>query len=244
MLEQTSLVSESKLIDDTQSIKLPNPRPEIEKKAAEFTSKVTSLAKEKIMNFEQIAYKKSLFFRLYITGIIEQAHFDSYFPLKLHYEFVAGPDWGVENGKIASDSQFSSRETDDYDYYVYNQHFEINFRSINPFGWPQLVISVSRMGENNKEEVVGYGCCSVPVETGKFKRKVSMFCATESEGAGGFFTKVFGIKINKTNEISSTPKVISSGQGREISRVNCLGWVEVEFQVGLRNVEKFGLSIK
>lgn len=44
----------------------------------------------------------------------------------------------------------------------------------------------------------------------------------------------------KTNEVANTPKVISSGEGREISRAICEGWIKVVFQVSFRDMDKFG----
>ena len=48
----------------------------------------------------------------------------------------------------------------------------------------------------------------------------------------------------KKNEDKTDPKVISSGQEREISRANCEGFINVMFQVVFRDVDKFGLIIK
>ena len=47
----------------------------------------------------------------------------------------------------------------------------------------------------------------------------------------------------KNNE-ASNQKFIGSAQEREISRIKCEGFINVIFQVIIRDVDKFGLIIK
>ena len=47
----------------------------------------------------------------------------------------------------------------------------------------------------------------------------------------------------KNNEVTN-PKFIGSGQEREISLAKCEGFINVIFQVIIRDVDKFGLIIK
>ena len=47
----------------------------------------------------------------------------------------------------------------------------------------------------------------------------------------------------KNNEVTKS-KVIGSGQEREISPAKCEGFINVIFQVIIRDVDKFGLIIK
>ena len=44
-------------------------------------------------------------------------------------------------------------------------------------------------------------------------------------------------------EIINAPKVVASGDGREITRTKSEGSVKVIFQVGLRDMEKFGYVV-
>ena len=211
---------------------------------ASFMNQAYGVVKDKLMNFEEISVKKPLFFRVFVTGTIEDAKFNTNEPLKVKYEFVAGQNWELEDGLSSSESQFSSKGIGSYENYSFSQHFEVNYRSINPYGWPQIVLNFSTVDENGKDMVVGFGCVHVPASVGIHKRKVNIFQTIESESASGIFTKIFGLNIAKTNDISSTPKVISSGQGREISRVSCLGTVNLVFQVSFRDMRNFGLVVK
>ena len=47
----------------------------------------------------------------------------------------------------------------------------------------------------------------------------------------------------KNNEVTN-PKVIGAGQEREISPAKCEGFINVIFQVIIRDVDKFGLIIQ
>ena len=52
------------------------------------------------MNFKEISIKKSLFFRLFISGTIEYGNFIGEEPTKIRYEFVSGEAWEKEDGAI------------------------------------------------------------------------------------------------------------------------------------------------
>ena len=155
----------------------------------------------------------------------------------MKYEFVYGNDWEKEDGLIKDTSQFSCKGDGSYNYYSFNQQFEISFRSINPYGWPQLVITCCTVDGEGNEVVKGYGCIHVPSSIGRHERKVHIFSSTTDQS---FWGKLCGMMKGKTNEVANTPKVISSGEGREISRAICEGWIKVVFQVSFRDMDKFG----
>lgn len=55
-----------------------------------------------------------------------------------------------------------------------------------------------------------------------------------------WFTGFLGWMLGNTAELKNFDKVISSGEGREVTRVKSVGYVKVKFQVTLVNFEKFG----
>ena len=77
----------------------------------------------------------------------------------------------------------------------------------------------------------------MPSSIGRHERKVHIFSSTTDQS---FWGKLCGMMKGKTNEVANTPKVISSGEGREISRAICEGWIKVVFQVSFRDMDKFG----
>ena len=244
--------NDSKISDNTSLIQSDKKLPramlsnEDKKKIERTVNQALKIGKEEIMNFKEVSIKKSLFFRIFISGTIEYGKFSSDDPIKAKYDFVAGEGWEKEDGAINGETQYSCKGEGLYNHHSYSQHFEISYRSINPFGWPQLVLNCFSVDNNGNETVKGYGCVHVPTSTGRHERRVNIFHATENFN---IWSKFFGNNLcgcgnQQNNEISNTPKVISSGQGREISRATCEGWINVVFQVAFRDIEKFGLISK
>lgn len=240
----TSLISEKKALP-----KRTNINAEDKKKISGYVNRSMKVGKEEIMNFKEVSIRKSLFFRLYVSGTIEYGKFggDDGEPIKTKYEFVAGEKWEKEDGKVTDETQFSCTGEGLYNYYSYGHHFEISYRSIDPFGWPQLVLNCCSIDEDGNEVVKGYGCVHVPASTGRHVRKVHIFNVTD---VSSFWDKFCGGRVTfceepeKSSKVNNTPKVISSGQGRDISRAVCEGWINVIFQIGFRDMDKFGLVVK
>lgn len=55
--------------------------------------------------------------------------------------------------------------------------------------------------------------------------------------------KFIGFIVGQRAEIINAPKVVASGEGREITRTKSEGSIKVVFQVTLRDTEKFGYNI-
>jgi B9 domain-containing protein 1 len=49
--------------------------------------------------------------------------------------------------------------------------------------------------------------------------------------------------VGQRAEIINAPKVVASGDGREITRTKSEGTIKVVFQVTLRDMEKFGYVV-
>ena len=253
--QNNSFNNNSKLIDDSQSLISNNstslPRrtklsEKDQKKIDDILEKTTKVTDNDIINFEEVSIRRTLFFRLYVSGTIEYGNFVNFgnkmgtTPVKVKSEFVYGKDWEKEDGNLIEESQFSYKGDGTYNYYSFNNQFEISFRSTNPFGWPQLVLTCCSVDDDGKELVEGYGVVHVPASTGRHERRVHIFSTLQESG---FFDSIFGVSNKKKNDVTSASKVISTGEGREISRVRCDGWIKVIFQVGFRDMDKFGLSV-
>ena len=237
-----SMISEANsLISD----KKPNNLTlEDRKKIDSAINRGLGVRKEDLINFDEISIKKSLFFRLFISGSIEYGNFVGEEPIKINYEFVSGEKWAKEDGIIKGSTQYSCKGEGIYNYYSYGLNFEISYRSTDPFGWPQLVLNCFTVDSKGNQIVKGYGCVHVPTSTGRHKRKVHIFRPTENSNLFGKFFGYNSSNSDDKNDDKTDPKVISSGQEREISRANCEGFVNVVFQVVFRDVDKFGLIIK
>ncbi len=116
--------------------------------------------------------------------------------------------------------------------------FETSFRSLNPTGWPQLVISCSCPDYLGREVIKGYGVVHIPTTPGRHERTVQIFSPLTSS----VLLKFLGFLVGQKAEIINAPKVVASGEGREITRTKTEGSVKVVFQITLRDMEKFGYN--
>lgn len=123
---------------------------------------------------------------------------------------------------------------------VWNMPFEISYRSLNPFGWPQLVITCYSPNFLGREQILGYGVVHVPTQPGRHERTVHIFSPVTSS----VMASILGFLDGKKAELKNAPKVIASGDGREITRTKSEGTIKIVFQVTLRDMDKFGYSIQ
>lgn len=84
----------------------------------------------------------------------------------------------------------------------------------------------------------------MPASTGKFERIVHIFSSNVQNNKNGCCSKLFNTQGSNigSSRAADTPQVISSGEGREISKVNTVGWLKICFQVNFRDINLFGLS--
>ena len=122
---------------------------------------------------------------------------------------------------------------------VWNMPFELSYRSTNPSGWPQIVLTCVCPNFFGKETIKGYGVIHVPTTPGRHERTVHIFSPITSSVLNNFF----GILTGKKAEIINAPNVIASGDGREITRTKTEGTIKIVFQVTLRDMDKYGYSI-
>jgi hypothetical protein len=55
--------------------------------------------------------------------------------------------------------------------------------------------------------------------------------------------KLLGMMFGTRAEIINPPKVVASGDGREITRTKSEGTMKIVFQVTLRDMDKFGYIV-
>ncbi len=122
---------------------------------------------------------------------------------------------------------------------VWNMPFELSYRSTNPSGWPQIVLTCISPNFFGKETIKGYGVVHVPTTPGRHERTLHIFSPITSSIINNFL----GLIVGKKAEIIDAPRVIASGDGREITRTKTEGTIKVVFQVTLRDMDKFGYSI-
>ncbi|XP_045076218.1 B9 domain-containing protein 1-like [Coregonus clupeaformis] len=104
-------------------------------------------------------------FLLMINGQIEGANFPEYDDLYCKYCFVYGHDWAPTSGLEEGISQITSKGRDSPQRMIWNFPLEITFKSTNPLGWPQIVVSVYGPDTFGNDVVRGYGATHIPLHS-------------------------------------------------------------------------------
>ncbi|XP_053220821.1 B9 domain-containing protein 1 isoform X2 [Podarcis raffonei] len=114
-------------------------------------------------------------FLLMVNGQIESAQFPEFDDLYCKYCFVYGYDWAPTSGLEEGISQITSKNRVAPQDLVWNFPIDITFKSTNPFGWPQIVISVYGPDLFGNDVVRGYGAVHIPFTPGRHRRTIPMF---------------------------------------------------------------------
>uniref|UniRef100_A0A8C8ZPW6 B9 domain-containing protein 1 n=1 Tax=Prolemur simus TaxID=1328070 RepID=A0A8C8ZPW6_PROSS len=149
-------------------------------------------------------------FLLMVNGQVESAQFPEFDNLYCKYCFVYGQDWAPTAGLEEGISQITSKSRDACQALVWNFPIDITFKSTNPFGWPQIVLSVYGPDVFGNDVVRGYGAVHVPFSPGRHKRTIPMFVPESTSKLQKFTSWFMGRRPEYTD-----PKVVAQGEGRE-----------------------------
>uniref|UniRef100_A0A8C0LA63 B9 domain-containing protein 1 n=1 Tax=Canis lupus dingo TaxID=286419 RepID=A0A8C0LA63_CANLU len=149
-------------------------------------------------------------FLLMVNGQVESAQFPEYDDLYCKYCFVYGQDWAPTAGLEEGISQITSKSQDVRRALVWNFPIDVTFKSTNPYGWPQIVLSVYGPDVFGNDVVRGYGAVHVPFSPGRHKRTIPMFVPESTSKLQKFTSWFMGRRPEYTD-----PKVVAQGEGRE-----------------------------
>ncbi|XP_008580374.1 PREDICTED: B9 domain-containing protein 1 isoform X1 [Galeopterus variegatus] len=149
-------------------------------------------------------------FLLMVNGQVESAQFPEYDDLYCKYCFVYGQDWAPTAGLEEGISQITSKSQDVRQLLVWNFPIDVTFKSTNPYGWPQIVLSVYGLDMFGNDVVRGYGAVHVPFSPGRHKRTIPMFVPESTSKLQKFTSWFMGRRPEYTD-----PKVVAQGEGRE-----------------------------
>ncbi|XP_014259139.1 B9 domain-containing protein 1 [Cimex lectularius] len=175
-------------------------------------------------------------FILSVAGQIETADFPEYDRIYCKYCFMFGQDWDVTSGVEEGVTQVA-KSSDEDELFIWNFPLEISFRGTNPFGWPQLILSVYGIDTFGNDVVRGYGICHIPISAGHWKKIVPMFVPESSS----FLQKITSWLTGRRPEYID-PRVLAQGEGREVTRVRSQGKVEISFHVMTKDFGIYGLD--
>ncbi|XP_049600864.1 B9 domain-containing protein 1 [Syngnathus scovelli] len=176
-------------------------------------------------------------FLLSVNGQIEGANFPSYDDLYCKYCFVYGQDWIPTTGLEEGITQITSKGTQSSQKLIWNFPLDITFKSTNPSGWPQLVLSVYGPDMFGNDVVRGYGATHIPLTPGKHTRILPMFVPEPTWRLQRFTSWLWGRRPEYTD-----PKVVAQGEGREVTRVCSQGFVTVCFNIVMKDMKKLGYN--
>ncbi|CAL1273162.1 unnamed protein product [Larinioides sclopetarius] len=175
-------------------------------------------------------------FLLMVSGQIETAEFPEIDDIYCKHCFVYGSDWVVTAGIEEGISQIS-KKSEETGQFTFNFPLDISFKSVNPFGWPQLVVSVYGMDFFGNDVVRGYGSVHVPIFAGRHKRRIAVFVPESSSMLQRFTSWLIGRRPEFID-----PRVVAQGEGRDVTKVRSQGYVTVLFNVITKNMEKLGYN--
>ncbi|KAF5911938.1 hypothetical protein HPG69_015916, partial [Diceros bicornis minor] len=161
--------------------------------------------------------------------------FPEYDDLYCKYCFVYGQDWAPTAGLEEGISQITSKSQDVRQALVWNFPIDVTFKSTNPYGWPQIVLSVYGLDVFGNDVVRGYGAVHVPFSPGRHKRTIPMFVPESTSKLQKFTSWFMGRRPEYTD-----PKVVAQGEGREVTRVRSQGFVTLLFNVVTKDMRKLG----
>ncbi|KFO77134.1 B9 domain-containing protein 1, partial [Cuculus canorus] len=164
--------------------------------------------------------------------------FPGFDDLYCKYCFVYGQDWVPTAGLEEGISQISSKSDVSPTTIVWNFPIDITFKSTNPFGWPQIVVSVYGPDFFGNDVVRGYGTVHVPFTPGRHTRTIAMFVPESTSQLQKFTSWFTGRRPEFTD-----PKVVAQGEGREVTRVRSQGFMTISFNVVTKDLKKLGYDV-
>ena len=177
-------------------------------------------------------------FLVNVQGMIEIGNFFDGDCINCRYDIEFGQDWELINGLKTNQSQQACRTEGQENNFVWNMPFEVNLKSTNPSGWPQLVVSCYSPDFFGREVLKAYGVCYFPTINGSHERTLYMFSPMSSNEV----IYAVGIFLGQKAEIINAPIVLSTGEGREVIRAESEGSIKVKFNIHITNMECFGYN--
>ncbi|RLV93336.1 hypothetical protein DV515_00013498 [Chloebia gouldiae] len=185
-------------------------------------------------------------FLLAVSGEIESGEFPGFDDLYCKFSFVYGQDWVPTAGLEEGISQITSKSSVSPTTLVWNFPIDITFKSTNPFGWPQIVLSVYGPDFFGHDVVRGYGAVHVPFVPGRHKRTIAMF-VPESTSRLQQLTSNFYFAFCIHNSAGAPERApdppVTIPPSLPVIRVRSQGFVTVCFNVMTKDLHKLGYDV-
>lgn len=155
------------------------------------------------------------------------------------YTLNFGTDWKCVDGVQTGISQSSRKNPLQKFPFLWNYPFSMTFKSFNPSGWPQLILSVYARNSWGKDVIVGYASIRMPIFPGRHILEADLFRPVSSN----WLSEMMAMFRGNQPEYFDT-NFIANSKNREITRVSSNGTVKVVFNIMTKNLKSYGYSVK
>ncbi|XP_059608388.1 B9 domain-containing protein 1 [Phlebotomus argentipes] len=155
------------------------------------------------------------------------------------YEILAGPDWELVSGARTGITQSCSASRQRFQEISFNMPLEFTYKSTNPFGWPQIVVSFWGSNLWGTEVCRGYARLHIPLpERGKH-RKIQAPIVTPKPM--DLCTQIMAWITDWAPELRD-PSVLASGNRTKGIHTESYGHLQASFDVLTRGSEALHLE--
>jgi B9 domain-containing protein 1 len=179
---------------------------------------------------------------LVVHGTIDGGEFSEADMTYCRATVVKGPDWkvSVQSGEKAAVAdvvtQMCEKQPGPIPKYTWNTPFSFVLNSTNPFGWPQICLSLMTVDKVGEDRVVGYARCHVPMKPGRAVVRAEIISPMYSTPQHQLFGGMFGV-----NPELRDPAWLCSGEGREIMLASSYGgYINVSMDVNIAGLGNLG----
>lgn len=120
---------------------------------------------------------------------------------------------------------------------MWNYPFEVVYRGFNVSGWPILRLQFTSRDFLGRDIICGYGVTHLPTQPGAHTRYVHIFAPVSSS----YLSSFFGFLLGKPAEYLNPTQLLTTNDGREVTRVESTGLVKVQFNVTIKGLDAMGV---
>ncbi|KAF2365745.1 B9 domain [Trinorchestia longiramus] len=168
-----------------------------------------------------------------VRGVVEKGDDFDGDDLCVSYCYTFGQDWQLLAGLEEGVSQTTRLSHGPDQHFVWNFPLDVTFSSTNPYGWPQLVLYVYGKDFFGTDIVRGYAAVHMPICPGQHMRRLSCFVPSSAS----LLQRIISWLTGNTPEFLD-PKMVAQARGREVTRVESKGYINVTFNVTMKDFGK------
>ncbi|XP_055705698.1 B9 domain-containing protein 1 [Phlebotomus papatasi] len=154
------------------------------------------------------------------------------------YEILAGPDWELVSGTKSGITQNCSASRHRFQEISFNMPLDFTYKSTNPFGWPQIVVSFWGSNFWGSEVCRGYARFHVPLSR---KHSYRIKAPILTPKPMDLWSKVVGWITDWVPELRD-PSVLIHGNRTKGIHTESYGYLQASFDILTRGSEALHLE--